>query len=356
MKRFYILLFLSTLFAKAFAQSVTVSAQIDSLQILIGEQTGITLEVSADVDKHISMPVYSDTLVRGVELIEIAKPDSEYLNDGKRLVLKQKYIITSFDSALYYLPPMEVEVEGEVYQSNPLALKVYSFPVDTLHPDQFFGPKDVLTPPFVWSDWYMVIACIVLFFPLAFLLYYFIKRIRDNQPIIRKVKVEPKLPAHELALKELERIKDEKAWQKGQQKEYYTELTEAIRNYINKRFGFNAMEMTSTEIIDKLLEIKDEKALEELKGLFQTSDLVKFAKHIPLMNENDANLLTALKFVNETKEMADPNAKPEPTEITIIEKRPLRTKLILGGIILLIVILLLLSVMYVGRELYYYYA
>ena len=356
MKRFYILLFLSTLFAKAFAQSVTVSAQIDSLQILIGEQTGITLEVSADADKHISMPVYSDTLVRGVELIEIAKPDSEYLNDGKRLVLKQKYIITSFDSALYYLPPMKVEVEGEVYQSNPLALKVYSFPVDTLHPDQFFGPKDVLTPRFVWSDWYMVIACFILLFPLAFLLYYFIKRIRDNQPIIRKVKVEPKLPAHELALKELERIKDEKAWQKGQQKEYYTELTEAIRNYINKRFGFNAMEMTSSDIIDKLLEIKDEKALEELKGLFQTSDLVKFAKHIPLMNENDANLLTALKFVNETKEIEDPNAKPEPTEITIIEKRPLRTKLILGGIIVLIVILLLLSVIYVGRELYYYYA
>ena len=110
------------------------------------------------------MPIFSDTIVRGVELIEMAKPDSEYLNDGKRLVLKQKYIITSFDSALYYLPPMEVEVGGEVYQSNPLALKVYSFPVDTLHPDQFFGPKDVLTPRFVWSDWYLVIACIVLFF------------------------------------------------------------------------------------------------------------------------------------------------------------------------------------------------
>lgn len=356
MKRIFILIFFSTIFAQVFAQSVTVNAQIDSLQILIGEQTGITLEVSADADKHIKMPVYSDTLVSGVELIEIAQPDSEYLNDGKRLVLKQKYIITSFDSALYYLPPMEVEVGGEVYQSNPLALKVYSFPVDTLHPDQFFGPKDVLTPRFVWSDWYLVIACIVLFFPLAFLLYYFIKRIRDNQPIIRKVKVEPKLPAHELALKELERIKNEKAWQKGLQKEYYTELSDAIRNYINRRFGFNAMEMTSTEIIDKLLEVKDEKAIEELKGLFQTSDLVKFAKLVPLMNENDANLLSALKFVNETKEVPDPNAKPEPTEITIIEKRPLRTKLILGGIIVLIVVVLLLAVIYVGRELYYYYA
>ena len=114
--------------------------------------------------------------------------------------------------------------------------------------------------------------------------------------------------------------------------------------------------MTSTEIIDKLLEVKDEKAIEELKGLFQTSDLVKFAKHVPLMNENDANLLSALKFVNETKEIADPNAKPEPAEITIIEKRPLRTKLILGGILVLIVIVLLLAVIYVGRELYYYYA
>jgi len=356
MKRILLLIFFAAAIVKAFAQSVTVNAQIDSLQILIGEQTGITLEVSADADKRITLPIYSDTLVRGVELIEIAKPDSEYLNDGKRLVLKQKYIITSFDSALYYLPPMEVQVGDETYKSNPLALKVYSFPVDTLHPEQFFGPKDVLKPEFVWSDWYMAIICIVCFFPLLYLLVYLIKRIRDNQPIIRKVKVEPKLPAHEVALKELERIKSEKAWQKGMQKEYYTELSEAIRNYIDQRFGFNAMEMTSSEIIEKLMQVKDEKALEELRGMFQTADLVKFAKFVPLMNENDANLLTALNFVNETKEIPDPDAKPEPTEITIIEKRPLRTKLILGGIIVLIVVLLILSILYVGRELYYYYA
>ena len=106
MKRIFILIFFSTIFAQVFAQSVTVNAQIDSLQILIGEQTGITLEVSADADKHIKMPIFSDTLVRGVELIEMAKPDSEYLNDGKRLVLKQKYIITSF-------------IGAEEVQSNP---------------------------------------------------------------------------------------------------------------------------------------------------------------------------------------------------------------------------------------------
>jgi len=337
-------------------QSVTVNAQIDSLQILIGEQTGITLEVSADADKPIVMPTIIDTLVNGVELIEAIKPDSEFLNDGKRLVIKQKYIVTSFDSALYYLPPMEVKVGDETYKSNPLALKVYSFPVDTLHPDQFYGPKDILKPEFVWSDWYLVIACMIFFIPLLLLMIYLIKRFRDDKPIIRKIKVEPKLPAHQVALQEIDRIKSEKSWQKGKEKEYYTQLTEAIRNYIEDRFGFNAMEMTSAEIIDKLMEVKDRQALSELTSLFQTADLVKFAKHIPLMNENDANLLNAMNFINDTKEVEDPDAKKEPTEITVIEKRPLKTKLVLGGGILLIVIALTFSIIYVITQFYEYFA
>ena len=86
------------------------------------------------------------------------------------------------------------------------------------------------------------------------------------------------MPPHQAALQEIERIKNEKVWQKGQPKEYYTELTDAIRTYIRDRFGFNALEMTSSEIIDKLLEIKDKDAISDLRFLFQTADLVKFAK------------------------------------------------------------------------------
>ena len=358
MRKIILLIFLLMAVVRINAQSVTVNAQIDSLQILIGEQTGITLEVSADTDKPIVMPAYniSDTIVRGVEIVDVIKPDSEYLNDGKRLLIKQKYIITSFDSALYYLPPMEVQVDNKTYESNPIALKVYSFPVDTLHPDEFYGPKDVLKPDFVWSDWYAVIACIAAILPMLWLLVYLIKRYRDNQPIIRKVKIEPKIPAHETAIKALEKIRSDKIWlNRGSEKEYYTNLSEVLRNYIDSRFHFNAMEMTSSEIIDKLLEMKDEEALKELKELFQIADLVKFAKYVPLMNENDANLLTAVKFVNDTKEVEDPDAKPEPTEITIVEKRPLRIKLMLGSAILLIVILSVLSAIYVAEEIYHYF-
>ncbi len=210
--------------------------------------------------------------------------------------------------------------------------------------------------PFAWEDWYGLMACGALIIPIGILLVYLIMRFFDNKPIIRKVKVEPKLPPHQLAMQEIERIKNEKVWQKGEPKEYYTELTDTLRMYIKDRFGFNALEMTSTEIIDKLLEIRDKDAISDLRELFQTADLVKFAKHNPLMNENDANLINAIDFINETKEKEEENAKPQPTEITIIEKRSLRTKILLGAGIVVLAVALAGSLIYIGLELYNYFA
>lgn len=357
MKRYlFLITLLVALTGRAVAQSVTVDATIDSLQILIGEQAKIKLQVSLDTDKRAMFPVYTDTLIRGVEIIDVAKPDTQLLNDGRRSLITQEYTVTSFDSALYYLPPMKVIVDNKPYLSKALALKVYSIPVDTLHPDQFFGSKTVMQAPFAWEDWYVAIACVLLFAPFLLLLIYLVKRIRDNKPIIRKVKVEAKLPPHQLAIQEIERIKSEKVWQKGLPKEYYTELTDAIRTYIKNRFGFNALEMTSSEIIDHLLEMEDKEAIKDLRELFLTADLVKFAKHNPMMNENDANLINAIDFVNDTKEKEDENAKPQPTEITIIEKRSLRTKLLLGTGIALLTAALIGSLIYIGLELYNYFA
>ena len=353
MKKGYILILLLSLLAVNHSMAqVTVEAKIDSLQILIGEQAKIELEVSSNANQIVVFPTFRDTLIRGVEVLDVSKQDTQYLNNKQRMVIKQEYTITSFDSALYYLPPMKVEVDNQAYKSNPLALKVYSIPVDTLNPDAFFGQKAVMKPDFVWDDWYGLMACSVLAIPLLILLIYLIIRIRDNKPIIRKVKVEPKLPPHQAAMQEIERIKSEKVWQKGEPKEYYTQLTDAIRTYIRDRFGFNALEMTSAEIIERLLEENDKEAIKDLKDLFQTADLVKFAKHNPLMNENDANLMNAIEFVDETKVQEDENAKPQPTEITIIEKRSLRTKIILGCGIALLSVAIVASLIYIGTQLY----
>lgn len=303
------------------AQQVTVRASIDSLQLLVGEQTKIHLEVSMDANRKLQLPVINDTLVRGVEVLDIARPDTQKLNDNKRWVISQEYTVTSFDSALYYLPPLEVMVDDEKYRSESLALKVYSIPVDTLHPDQFFGPKTVVDVPIEWQDIDTMVYAFIIMLLLGAACVFFIVRFRNNRPIIRIIKIEPKLPPHQEAMKHIEEIKANKNVQREDPKLYYTELTDVIRTYIKDRFGFNALEMTSTEIIEHLLQVKDKESLKDLKYLFETADLVKFAKHAPMMNENDMNLVNAVDFINETKIEEDPNAKKEPTEIKVEEKR-----------------------------------
>ena len=337
--------------SKADAQ-VTVDAKIDSLQLMIGEQAKVELEVSLNANQKLQLPLLNDTLVRGVEILEIAKPDTQMLNAGKRMLVKQEYTITSFDSALYYLPPFEVLVDDMPYRSKALALKVYSVPVDTLNPDQFFGPKSIREVSIIWEDISTIFWLTLLMVALGGLGYYLFKRFKDNKPIIRKVKVEPKLPPHTLALQEIERIKGDKSLRIADPKTYYTELTDVLRTYMAERFGFNAMEMTSCEIIDKLLETNDKDSIRELKYLFETADLVKFAKHSPLMNENDMNLVNAVDFINNTKVEPDPDAKPEPTEITIEEKRSKQGRMVLLGSMVVIGIAVVVILYMVTKGIY----
>lgn len=303
------------------AQQVTVRASIDSLQLLVGEQTKIHLEVSMDADRKLRLPVIKDTLVRGVEVLDIAKPDTQKLNDDKRWLIRQDYTVTSFDSALYYLPPLEVMVDDKEYRSESLALKVYSIPVDTLHPDQFFGPKTIVEVPLQWQDIDSMVYSLILMLLFGAGCVFLIVRLKNNKPIIKIIKIEPKLPPHQEAMKHIEEIKANKNIQREDPKLYYTELTDVIRTYIAERFGFNAMEMTSAEIIEQLLQVKDKDSLKDLKYLFETADLVKFAKHAPMMNENDMNLVNAVDFINETKIEEEPGTKKEPTEIKVEEKR-----------------------------------
>ena len=108
-KNIFLIVLLFLVSGRIAAQSVTVDAKIDSLQILIGEQAKVQLQVAMDVKQKAVFPVFTDTLVRGVEIVETAKPDTQYLNDRQRMLITQEYTVTSFDSALYYIPPMGVK-------------------------------------------------------------------------------------------------------------------------------------------------------------------------------------------------------------------------------------------------------
>jgi len=319
----------------------TVESSIDPMQIVIGQQSTIKVSVTADAGAAVEFPQYDSLqqMVPGVEVLSISPADSQRINAGKQLTISRQYVITSFDSALYYLPPMQVTVDGKVHEASQLALKVYSVPVDTLHTDSIFGPKATMRAPFVWADTRALIWMSLGVLLLTLLLVYVLIRLKDNKPIIRRIKVKPKESAHKVALGKIEQIKSERIWQQEDSKEYYTQLTDILRQYMNDRYGFNAMEMTTSEIIAQLEEVNDEQSVSELRELFETADLVKFAKYSTQLNENDRNLLNAITYIQTTKK--EEEATEQPQEIVVVNKRSRKMKWVLIAAIAVATVLLI---------------
>ena len=319
-------MFLACAVISAAAQA-TVEATIDSIEILIGQQVEVSVRATAKEGSKVVFPDFKpqQMITPGVEVVSHKDSATVGIDNGMA-VFTHKYRLTSFDGKLYYLPPFTVKVNGKTFKSKSLALKVLEVPVDTTKLDQFYGPKDVQDNPFEWSDWSAVFWLSVLMLVVMIVAYWLYLRLRDNKPIIASIKIVKKLLPHQKALKEIEVIKAEKMVTSENQKEYYTKLTDTLRKYIEERYGFSAMEMTSSEIIDRLTETQDRQALDELRMLFQTADLVKFAKYSTLINENDMNLVNAIEFINKTKLEAQPDQKPEKPQMTEEQVRTTKTR------------------------------
>lgn len=329
--RKHIILFLCALFSFfGMKAQVTVDAKLDSALMFIGQRMGILLEVSADKGKAVEMPHYDSlqNIVPGLEYVYSTPVDTEYVNDGKRMIIRSKYYVTSFDTAIYSIPPFRVKIGDKEFESNKLAMKVLTFDIDTTNVDKIFPIKDVMSPPFEWREWSTVFWLSVIAVILALILIYVAIRLKDNKPIIRRIKVKQRLAPHKAAMQKIEHIKEEKLTQSEDSKEYYTRLTDTLRQYIDERYGFNAMEMTTAEIIQHLSDVNDPEAIGELRELFETADLVKFAKYSTLINENDRNLVNAIEYINQTKQ-EETEQKPQPEEIVIVDKRSKTAKITL---------------------------
>jgi hypothetical protein len=339
---FILVVWLTTLQASA---QVTVESKIDSIQIFIGQQVHMNVCVTAKKGQNIVFPEfkYSQNITPGVEVLESSVADTSAL-DNDMVKVSRIYTLTSFDEHLYAIPAIKVKVDGKTYTGNPMALKVMTVDVDTLHPNQFFPPKDVQNNPFLWSEWSGLFWLSVLMLLLCVAMSYLFVRLRENKPIVAHIRIVKRLLPHQKALDAINKIKAEKMTTSEDQKAYYTKLTDTIRQYINERFGFNAMEMTSTEIIAHFHSTGNQKMIDELDELFQTADLVKFAKYSTLINENDLNLVNAIDFIDQTK------LENQPTEERIVpklsdsdiksRKNRITIKSLIGAILIVVVILL----------------
>lgn len=313
-KLLYAFMALLLSFVRVSAQQVSVTAKIDSISIIIGKQAHLTVEVSASGEPEVVFPRFkrSQYIVPGVEVIDESPTETSEV-DGLQRVIKT-YTLTSFDEKLYAIPGVNVKVNGKPMRANTLALKVITCDVDTLHPEKFFPPKDVQDNPFLWSEWEPLFWISVLVVLLNVFILYIALRLKQNKPIIMRIKVVKRIPPHQKALDEINSLRNTHLDSTNEQKQYYTKLTEALRRYIESRFGFNAMEMTSSEILEHLQNDGNGAMIDELRELFVTADLVKFAKYSSLLNENDMNLVNAINFIDQTKR------NEVPTEEKIIPK------------------------------------
>jgi hypothetical protein len=319
MKRYFvILIYVYVAFYRINAQDVKVTAAFDSSRIYIGDQTNFTVTIDKPISYILSVPFFKDSLQKNIEILKGPSIDTSFLKDG-RLRIRQKYLVTSFDSGYYQIPPVYAEMRGENgmkrFYSDYSQLKVMR--VKITPPDTTLKIFDIVKPykaPLTVGE---VLPWVMLFLIISGATWYLVRVIKK----IRKSKtgdvVElPKDPAHVIAFRQLEQLKEEKLWQKGNIKGYYTRLTEIVRFYLENRYRVYSMELTTIETLAELKKtgFSEDESYRKLRTVLTGADLVKFAKFNPEPSENDLQFNFAWEFVDSTKLIPVAIENPAETE------------------------------------------
>lgn len=285
----------------SYGQELIIQSSLDRDSALIGEQLDYTITINSRDPIHSFVPLDDNLFPSAIEII--SETTDSVINDGSIRNYYIRYTITSFDSGSWNVNPIPVLVNDFTDLDTLFTTTrdvVFSMPeVDTSA-----AIKDIKEPidtPFKLSEllpYAPYLGGAVLLAAIALLIYFMIRRRKKEKDM-----TVPSLPPHVKAFNSLDRIKREKIWQKGDVKEYYDQLSDTIRLYIEERFNIPAMESVTWEILEdfKKYSWDDDSLMDLLESLLQLSDLVKFAKEDPFPSENETNLNNAYIFVEKTK-------------------------------------------------------
>jgi Na+-transporting methylmalonyl-CoA/oxaloacetate decarboxylase gamma subunit len=304
--KWLLLLLLLFSFTGNLKAQVLVGVKMDTSMMLIGDQTKVTFEASFPDSLHVDLPIFSDTIIDKLEILNIS--DIDTIRENNSLKISQEYLVTCFDSGWYFIPPINFALaipalnQFDTLQSRPIYFGVSTMVIDTVNANAITDIKAPIDAPITLREILPFVGIGFVFILLVFLAYVLYMKFAKKEPIFVK-KEKPKEPAHIIAYRELDNLKKEKLWQKGQIKEYYSKLTEVVRVYIEARFGILAMESTTDEIMEAFRISGDlnKELKEELFDTLGRADFVKFAKANPLANENEMSLTFAYDFVAKTK-------------------------------------------------------
>lgn len=308
-----------------------VKASLDSANLLMGRMGELQLQIVLDKGQRPEFPMVGQASQDGliplladtVELRMSFSCDTVALG-GNRIQLNCRFPMQAFVPGEYMIPSIPVVIDGDTVESTPLALKVTGPDVqatDSISPDA--GPlepyyKSDITkatdkiPDFIYYYWWIIVILLIA----AGALVWYLKK----HPVKRVpwMKPRPEPTPYELAMSRLRSLRESNLCGQGQEKEYYSRLTDILREYLWGRFGINAMEMTTQQIRKAVRNTPDAKAgkkyIEDVLGM---ADFVKFAKFKPLPDDNAEAFENVVRFVEQTKplpkpeESADSNLEPE---------------------------------------------
>ena len=292
---FYIFVFLTVI---GFAQKPLVKAEIDTTNIRIGEQ--FNLKVSVDAVANVILP---KLILNGLEIVDSTKVDTI------KNSLVRKYTLTGFDSGAFYIPKQQIFIENQAYLTDSLLVNVATIAIDTTKVKKF-PIKAIKAEPYVFDDYkmyiYVLLAALAI---IGFWIYWFV--IRKRKETLEEEPVYKALPPYEEAMYRLNELDEKLLWQNNKIKEYYSELTEIVRGYIERELNVPALENTTDEVLEMIKDFKkantivtSEETIDKLKALLQEADLVKFAKSKPLALEIEEDRKDAQSIVS--------NLKPKP--------------------------------------------
>ena len=278
----------------SFSQTSKVSAKIDTTAIRIGEQ--FVYAITIDDVENVILPKLK---LKNLEVVDTLRTDTVKRN------LIQKYVLTGFDSGAFYIPQQQVFVNNKPYLTDSLLINVATIAVDTTKVKQF-PIKGIKSEPYQFDDFKTLIFWIVGFVLLVVaLLYFFVfKKKKGDEQVEPIILISP----IEEAMQNLGALDQKLLWQNNKIKAHYSELTDVIRNYIEREVKVPVMESTSNELVETLSDLKsselieaDRETIDKLNALLKQSDLVKFAKSKPLSHEIEGDRNVAEYIINNIK-------------------------------------------------------
>ncbi|MDB5088875.1 MAG: Oxygen tolerance [Mucilaginibacter sp.] len=304
---FLILILLSTCFASNVnAQTIVVEAKLDQQTIRIGDQTKLRLIVHQPLKEKVNLPKLADTLTGKVQIVSSRLDTVIDQNAHNQATITQSYTITSFDQGTYTIPSYSIGSAAGVLKTNELTLMVQTVQVDTTK--AIYDIKQPLAVSYTFWDWLKdhriwVALGLAVIIAIIGVIWYLRKRPK-TVTIIKEVK--PDVPAHIIALGKLQQLRDKKLYQQDAVKQYHSELSDIIREYLEKRYVVKTQEKTTDEIFAalKYMDIANEYRV-KLSQVLILADLVKFAKEKPLPVDNELSMENALGFVLKTQQAAE---------------------------------------------------